>query len=409
VASAATQAFDPSTLGWVSTGSLNTGRQSPTATLLKTGGVLVAGGSVDGSFTGLNSAELYNPSTNGWTSLPPMNAGRLWHTASLLPSRRVLVAGGNNSTGPSAEYYDPVANQWVATDPMITPRCCATATVLQSGQVLVAGGGVAPAELYTEPSTLPPATLAASILPGGRSVEMGTPATVFATMLNSSGNPASFCQIGLGAGAPAALSLSYQTTNPVNNGLTGTPGTPASIPAGAAQSFLLSFDAGSPLTVSGQPLDFFCSNAAAAPVTLGVNTIDLAFSATPVADIVVLAATATNDGTVHVPSGGTGAFAVATVNLGAAGNLTASADTGSASLPVSVTLCQTNSGTGQCMAIPASAVPVMVAANATPTFSVFVTATGTVAFAPGTSRIFIRFKDAAGNSHGSTSVAVLTQ
>ena len=52
--------------------------------------------------------------------------------------------------------------------------------------------------------------------------------------------------------------------------------------------------------------------------------------------------------------------------------------------------------------------PLVTTPNATPTFSVFV-ASGPVAFAPGTSRIFVRFDDGAGGAHGSTSVAVSTQ
>ena len=46
---------------------------------------------------------------------------------------------------------------------------------------------------------------------------------------------------------------------------------------------------------------------------------------------------------------GIGVFAVATVNVGASGSITASADTGSATLPVNISLCQTNPATGQCI------------------------------------------------------------
>ena len=80
------------------------------------------------------------------------------------------------------------------------------------------------------------------------------------------------------------------------------------------------------------------------------------YSATPGADVVALSATASNDGTVHVPVGKEGAFGVASVNLGAAAQLTVTADTGAAQLPVTLSLCQTNSATGQCLAPPAAAV-----------------------------------------------------
>jgi len=259
---------------------------------------------------------------------------------------------------------------------------------------------------------LGPATssLAASVLPGGRSVALGTSPTVFATIVNAATEPANGCQIGLPEGAPAGLSLSYQTTNPATNAPTGHADTPASIAGnGGYQTYLLVFKATQPFTATNQPIDFFCDGILPAPVTIGVNTLDLTVSATPIADIVALAATATNDGTVHVATGGSGAFAVATIDLGAAANLIVSADTGSATLPVTVALCQTNPATGQCLAPPASTVAYSAAANGTPTFSVFVTASGPVAFAPGTSRIFVRFEDAGGAGHGSTSVAVETQ
>ncbi|MGB8843076.1 MAG: hypothetical protein WCC64_18630, partial [Aliidongia sp.] len=93
----------------------------------------------------------------------------------------------------------------------------------------------------------------------------------------------------------------------------------------------------------------------------------------------------------------------------ASGDLTVTADTGAASLPVSILLCPTDPTTGQCQAPMAPSLPVTIAAGATPTFSVFVTAAAPIAFAPGTSRIFVRFRDGAGQSHGSTSVAVQTQ
>jgi hypothetical protein len=46
--------------------------------------------------------------------------------------------------------------------------------------------------------------------------------------------------------------------------------------------------------------------------------------------------------------------------------------------------------------------------DATPTFSIFVTANRRVGFAPGTARVFVRFTDAEGAAHGVTSVAGTT-
>jgi hypothetical protein len=157
-------------------------------------------------------------------------------------------------------------------------------------------------------------------------------------------------------------------------------------------------------------LFFLCSNRAAALVAPGLNTLLFSASATPVPDIVALAATLTNDGIVNVlGANGTGAFAVATVNVGAGGTITASADTGSAVLPVSINLCETNPATGQCISSIGPSVTTQINANATPTFGIFVQGNGDVPFDPAGNRIFVRFKDGGGVTRGSTSVAVRTQ
>jgi YVTN family beta-propeller protein len=261
------------------------------------------------------------------------------------------------------------------------------------------------------PSGSLPAPLLASVLPGARSVELGAPATVFATILNTGATDLTGCGITLAPTAPAALSLSFQTTDPATNRLIGTPGQPVSIAANSSQSFLLSVGSTTPLTVAALAPVFGCNAVQPAPVVPGVNTIDLSFSAGPVADIVALAATAPQPGVVDVPfsSGLPGAFALASVNAGASGDLTVTVDTGAASLPLSILLCPTDPSTGQCLQPMAPSVPMTIATGDTPTFSVFVSAMAPVAFAPGTSRIFVRFVDGTGQSHGSTSVAVRTQ
>jgi hypothetical protein len=78
----------------------------------------------------------------------------------------------------------------------------------------------------------------------------------------------------------------------------------------------------------------------------GFNPLLLSASATPVPDIVALAASG-DPCILGIPgANGAGAFTVATVNVGTSGSITASANTGSATLPVSLSLCQTNPSTG---------------------------------------------------------------
>jgi len=154
---------------------------------------------------------------------------------------------------------------------------------------------------------------------------------------------------------------------------------------------------------------FSCSNTDAAPISVGVNDLLLSGSVAPVPDIVALVATATNDGIVHLPgNNGTGAFAVASVNVGASGAISVSADTGSGGLPVTLTVCQTVPTNGQCVDPPAAAVATTINNGATPTFAVFVAGSGAIPFAPATSRIFLRFKDTNGVTRGATSVAAQT-
>jgi hypothetical protein len=249
-----------------------------------------------------------------------------------------------------------------------------------------------------------PSPLVAAVLPSSRSVQVGNTATAFATIINSGATAASGCAIVPVTPAPA--SFVYQTTNPATNALTGSPNTPVSIPSGGSQSFA----ANAPVVPTTVALGFDCTGVNAAPSNTGLNTLLLSASSTPVPDIVALAATAQNDGILHITgTSGSNAFAVATVNVGASAQITATANTGSATLPLSVSLCQTNPSSGACLATPAASVSTTIAANATPTFGIFATASGGVPFLPATNRIFVQFSDASGVVRGSTSIAVQTQ
>jgi hypothetical protein len=240
-------------------------------------------------------------------------------------------------------------------------------------------------------------------------VQVGTPATAFATIINADSNTATGCTISPLTNIPATFA--YQTTNPATNQVTNSPNTPADIPAGAAQSFVFALTPSAPIASTDLQLSFDCANTDPAPIISGLNTFLFSASATPVADILALVATLTNDGIVNIPgSNGTGVFAVATVNLGAGDGFTVSADTGGAILPVNIFICQTDPQTGACFSLPASSsVTTTILSNETPTFGLFVATAGDVSFVPETNRIFVRFKDSSNITRGSTSVAVRTQ
>jgi sugar lactone lactonase YvrE len=272
-----------------------------------------------------------------------------------------------------------------------------------SGNVYVADTG---SEEIKEILATAPA-IVASVLPGSRSVELGNPLTLFATMINSGTTALANCQIALAGVPPAGLTLTYQTTNPATNVPTGQPNTPVSIQGNAGtQSFVVSFRGASAFSELAIPLDFSCNDAPPAASVAGVDTVDLTLSSTPVPDIIAIAATVTNNAIVELTNSGAGAVAIASTNLGVTAPITVSVDTGAASLPLTAVVCQTNPSTGQCIGPAAATITLNYAAAATPTFSVFLQSSGNIAFAPGSSRVFVRFEDANGGLHGSTSVAI---
>ena len=152
--------YDPTTGTFTATAHpLARARSSPTATLLPSGKVLIAGGGGTPSGGPLNSAELYDPATDSFANANFMTADRQFHSATLLPDGQVLIAGGL-STGRvavmTAELYDPTAGIFRATGAMTSARLYHTATPVGGGLVLVAGGtiqlgsgvGDSAAELY---------------------------------------------------------------------------------------------------------------------------------------------------------------------------------------------------------------------------------------------------------------------
>ncbi len=85
---------------FVPTGVMKTPRLFATATLLKDGRVLIAGGlhcDVLNHCDALASAELYDPSTETFAATGNMRVAREFHSAALLSDGRVLIAGGSST------------------------------------------------------------------------------------------------------------------------------------------------------------------------------------------------------------------------------------------------------------------------------------------------------------------------
>jgi hypothetical protein len=132
------------------------GRAYHTATLLRDGRVLLAGGIglVEGKKTSLQSAEIFDPVT---MTFPPdgtsvMGSGRAHHTATTLATGEVLVVGGASySNGVLSNYFDsgvvynPATNAFTpVSNTMGSPRAFHQSVLLDpvsaGGKVLVVGG-----------------------------------------------------------------------------------------------------------------------------------------------------------------------------------------------------------------------------------------------------------------------------
>ena len=251
-------------------------------------------------------------------------------------------------------------------------------------------------------------SLFASVLPTSRSVVTGSVASAFATIINAGPSVASQCAIALPPGFPGVLS--FQTTTPSNDPI-GPENAPTDIQPGAAQTFVFGITPTSDLNAAEVALVFTCAGTQPAPSIPGLSTLTLSASSLPTPDILAIVSTLSNDGIVNVPLAGTGLFASAAVNIGAAGDITATVDDGGKGLPLTVTLCRSDAATGICLpgSTPSASQRFAFANGEIATFTVYVSATGPIAFSPAVNRLQLRLKTDDNVTRGSTTVAVRTQ
>lgn len=251
-----------------------------------------------------------------------------------------------------------------------------------------------------------PTVLVNSILPTSRSTWVGNTVTVFNTVINAGSNTASGITLHMSVIPPAIPvgTFDYYQTNCATNVVIGPPNPVLNLPPGGVLCYLLSF---TPIATFDPTTTHIYALAYNAPQTVlypGVNTwlLRSTFAARP--DIIAL--TTTTD--FHQLSCyGANAFAVALSNVGASatGDITVSANTGSATLPVSVSIQETDPETG---AIIGDNILQSMEAGANRTVAVFVIFNGCINFDPSDHRIFIELRDAENKIVGSTSTAVST-
>lgn len=251
--------------------------------------------------------------------------------------------------------------------------------------------------------------LASAVLPTSRSGQVGTTLSAFVSVINGGNVTAVDCSLALDTPLPVAFG--YQRTEPSTNTVIGLPNTPSDIAPRAVQTYLITAEVLGEFAPTDTRFRYSCANAANVAPLEGLNTLLLSGSATPVPDVVALAATANANGILDVPgNAGAAAFAVATVNVGSAGALTAHADTFGVALPLTLGICETDL-TGACLDPQKSltdTTPFTAQALGTASFAVFVGGAGFVSDRAAEHRIRVVFRDAGGAVRGQTSVAVRT-
>ncbi|MEE2565182.1 beta strand repeat-containing protein [Hyphobacterium marinum] len=285
----------------------------------------------------------------------------------------------------------------------------------QSGTCQVDLGGDVSADARFELASPPDGRIVAATLPGARSGYVGGPdITAFLSVVSRATTPAQDCRVTAPGTPPFAFSYrmldgSNQPTGPADPRF--------DLTNGQTLSFILAM---TPQTATGdggyvfQPA-IVCDNATLAPID-GVNSVLLSIGAAPVPDILSIAATQSGDGVIRVPASGNrvGILSAAAINIGAgdgvsgpgAATITVFPDTGTASLPLTVTVCETNS-IGVCLA-PRSASVTSVIASEAKLFAVFVRVDegASIPFDPANARVFLRFRSEDNVIRSVTSAAV---
>ena len=239
--------------------------------------------------------------------------------------------------------------------------------------------------------------LVTSITPTSRNAQVGTPVTIFMSVINGGTGTATGVNVAQASGL--AATVSYQAWN--GTAYTSSVNTPVDIVAGATANFVLTINTTSAFSSSSLTFNVSGTNVAAASIS-AVNTLTISASTTPQADIIMMSTSL--DVRTGVNSAAT--FAVATSNVGASiTDVSLIVDRPSSITGLATQVNQTNPTTG---AIIGSATGLSIASGDQPTFAVFLTPTQSIALDLANNRITLKLVDGSGNVIGAQSVAVST-
>ena len=248
-------------------------------------------------------------------------------------------------------------------------------------------------DFVTEP--LP--NLVFAITPNSRLAQVGTPVTIFMSVINAGTGSATDVSISQASSLPATIS--YQAWNGVT--LTGTPDTPMDIGSGETVNYVLTINPTSEFVSSAMTFDVSGTNSGSAPIS-GVNTLTMAASTTPYADVIMMSTSLDVSTAVNTPT----AFALATMNVGSASATDVSLIV---EVPTSITgLAYQVNETNLDGSIKGPATGLTIPVGGSPTFAVFLTPTQAIDYDPANNRIVLKLVDGSGKVVGAQSVAVST-
>lgn len=256
--------------------------------------------------------------------------------------------------------------------------------------------------------TVVPTQAVAAVLPGARSGTIGGDAITVLMSVLSGGEGIQSCHID--DGGSAAVSMTYDLLD--EGGLPlGLPGSVFDIVANGRVDLILSV---TPLqTTTANGLAFYprlsCSNASTAAIE-DVNSLRLSIAEEAGLDILAIGVTPSGDGIIHIPAAGTASFmAAAAMNIGIADGapVRVEVDTGSARLPVDLSVCETDAS-GQCISERAQFIDSVFDKHEPRFFGVFAqseSSTG-IPLDPANARVYLRFRSQDGALLSATSAAL---